>query len=84
LPEAERPILVADPVAAPRAAKFGLSTVVDFEKERRLVSEEAAKAIQTALQSRGRSLASKTAKTDMIVSLTILMSCGNSTSANGT
>jgi DNA-binding XRE family transcriptional regulator len=32
-----------------RAAKLGLSTVVDFEKER-LVSEEAVRAIQTALQ----------------------------------
>jgi transcriptional regulator with XRE-family HTH domain len=36
-----------------RAAKLGLSTVVDFEKERRLVSEEAVKAIQTALQRAG-------------------------------
>jgi transcriptional regulator with XRE-family HTH domain len=36
-----------------RAAKLGLSTVVDFEKERRLVSEEAIKAIQTALQRAG-------------------------------
>jgi transcriptional regulator with XRE-family HTH domain len=33
-----------------RAAKLGLSTIVDFEKERRLVSEEAVRAIQTALQ----------------------------------
>jgi hypothetical protein len=32
---------------------LGLSTVVDFEKERRLVSEEAVKAIQTALQRAG-------------------------------
>jgi transcriptional regulator with XRE-family HTH domain len=36
-----------------RAAKLGLSTVVDFEKERRVVSEEAVKAIQTALQRAG-------------------------------
>jgi transcriptional regulator with XRE-family HTH domain len=36
-----------------RAAKLGLSTVVDFEKERRLVSEEAVKAIETALQRAG-------------------------------
>ena len=36
-----------------RAAKLGLSTVVDFEKERRLVSEEAVKAIQAALQRAG-------------------------------
>ena len=36
-----------------RAAKLGLSTVVDFEKERRLVSEEAVKAMQTALQRAG-------------------------------
>jgi transcriptional regulator with XRE-family HTH domain len=32
-----------------RAANLGLSTVVDFEKERRLVSEEAVKAMETAL-----------------------------------
>jgi transcriptional regulator with XRE-family HTH domain len=36
-----------------RAAKLSLSTVVDFEKERRLVSDEAIKAIQTALQRAG-------------------------------
>ena len=36
-----------------RAAKLGLSTVVDFEKERRLVSDEAVKAMQTALQRAG-------------------------------
>jgi transcriptional regulator with XRE-family HTH domain len=36
-----------------RAAKLGLSTVVDFEKERRFVSNEAVKAIQTALQRAG-------------------------------
>jgi DNA-binding transcriptional regulator YiaG len=36
-----------------RAAKLGLSTVVDFEKERRLISDEAIKAIQTALQRAG-------------------------------
>src|SRR5262249_14969277 len=36
-----------------RAAKLGLSTVGDFGKERRLVSEEAVKAIQTALQRAG-------------------------------
>jgi transcriptional regulator with XRE-family HTH domain len=36
-----------------RAAKLGLSTVVDFEKERRLVSNEAVKAIETALQRAG-------------------------------
>jgi transcriptional regulator with XRE-family HTH domain len=36
-----------------RAANLGLSTVVDFEKERRLVSEEAASAIQSALQRAG-------------------------------
>jgi transcriptional regulator with XRE-family HTH domain len=36
-----------------RAAKLGLSTVVDFEKERRLVSDEAVKAIRTALQRAG-------------------------------
>jgi len=36
-----------------RAAKLGLSTVVDFEKERRLVSDEAINAIQDALQRSG-------------------------------
>jgi DNA-binding transcriptional regulator YiaG len=36
-----------------RAAELGLSTVVDFEKERRLVSDEAVKAMQTALQRAG-------------------------------
>jgi transcriptional regulator with XRE-family HTH domain len=36
-----------------RAAKLGLSTVVDFEKKRRLVSDEAVKAMQTALQRDG-------------------------------
>jgi transcriptional regulator with XRE-family HTH domain len=36
-----------------RTAKLGLSTVVDFEKERRLVSNEAVKSIRTALQRAG-------------------------------
>src|SRR5262245_48773093 len=36
-----------------RVAKLGLSTVVDSEKERRLDSEEAVRAIQTALQRAG-------------------------------
>jgi DNA-binding XRE family transcriptional regulator len=36
-----------------RAAKLGLSTVVDFEKERRLVSNEAVNAICSALQRAG-------------------------------
>jgi DNA-binding transcriptional regulator YiaG len=36
-----------------RAANLGLSTVVDFEKERRLVSDEAASAIRVALQRAG-------------------------------
>jgi DNA-binding transcriptional regulator YiaG len=36
-----------------RAAGLGLSTVVDFEKERRVVSKEATKAIQIALQRAG-------------------------------
>lgn len=35
------------------AADLGLSTVVDFEKERRQVSEEAVKAIRTALEQSG-------------------------------
>jgi transcriptional regulator with XRE-family HTH domain len=35
------------------ASRLGLSTVVDFEKGRRIVSEEAVKAIQTALQRAG-------------------------------
>jgi transcriptional regulator with XRE-family HTH domain len=36
-----------------RAAKLGLSTIVDFEKERRSVSNDALKAIQTALERAG-------------------------------
>jgi DNA-binding transcriptional regulator YiaG len=36
-----------------RAADLGLSTVVDFEKQRRLVSEEAVKAIRRALEQSG-------------------------------
>jgi DNA-binding transcriptional regulator YiaG len=36
-----------------RRASLGLSTVVDFEKERRVVSEEAVKAMQVALQQAG-------------------------------
>jgi len=36
-----------------RAADLGLSTVVDFEKERRHVSEEAIDAIRTALERAG-------------------------------
>jgi len=36
-----------------RAAKLGLSTVVDFEKERRLVSNEAVKAMRSALRRAG-------------------------------
>jgi transcriptional regulator with XRE-family HTH domain len=35
------------------AAKLSLSTVVDFEKERRLVSEDAVKTIQAALERAG-------------------------------
>ena len=35
------------------AAALGLSTVVDFEKERRQVSEEAVKAIRTAFERAG-------------------------------
>ena len=35
------------------AAKLGLSTVVDFEKERRQVSAEAVEAIQAALERAG-------------------------------
>jgi DNA-binding transcriptional regulator YiaG len=36
-----------------RAANLGLSTVVDFEKERRVVSDEASSAIRLALQRAG-------------------------------
>jgi DNA-binding transcriptional regulator YiaG len=36
-----------------RAASLGLSTVVDFEKERRVVSEEAVRAMRIALQRAG-------------------------------
>jgi transcriptional regulator with XRE-family HTH domain len=35
------------------AARLGLSTVVDFEKERRQVSDVAAEAIRTALEAAG-------------------------------
>ena len=35
------------------AASLGLSTVVDFEKERRQVSDDAAQAIQNALERAG-------------------------------
>jgi DNA-binding transcriptional regulator YiaG len=35
------------------AARLGLSTVVDFEKERRHVSDEAVEAIRTALERAG-------------------------------
>jgi transcriptional regulator with XRE-family HTH domain len=35
------------------AAKLGLSTVVDFERERRLVSQEATIALRRALQTAG-------------------------------
>ena len=37
-------------------ANLGLSTVVDFEKNRRRVSDEALKAIRTALESGGVAL----------------------------
>jgi transcriptional regulator with XRE-family HTH domain len=36
-----------------RAAKLGLSTVVDFERRRRTLSNEAVKAMQAALQRSG-------------------------------
>ena len=36
-----------------RAAKLGLSTVVDFEKRRRTVSQEAVQAMQAALRRSG-------------------------------
>jgi hypothetical protein len=36
-----------------KAAGLGLSTVVDFEKERREVSQEAVHALRTALESAG-------------------------------
>jgi hypothetical protein len=36
-----------------QAAKLGLSTVVDFEKQRRTVSEAAVAALQKALQRAG-------------------------------
>jgi transcriptional regulator with XRE-family HTH domain len=36
-----------------RAAKLGLSTVVDFEKERRIVSDESIEAIKDALRRAG-------------------------------
>jgi transcriptional regulator with XRE-family HTH domain len=36
-----------------KAAKLGLSTVVDFEKERRTVSDDAVSAIRAALESAG-------------------------------
>jgi transcriptional regulator with XRE-family HTH domain len=36
-----------------REARLGLSTIVDFEKERRIVSDEALNAMQIALQRAG-------------------------------
>jgi transcriptional regulator with XRE-family HTH domain len=36
-----------------RAAKLGLSTVVDFEKERRVVSDESIRAVKATLQRAG-------------------------------
>jgi hypothetical protein len=36
-----------------RAADMGLSTVVDFERSRRLVSDEARAAMQTSLEAAG-------------------------------
>lgn len=36
-----------------KAAGLGQSTVIDFEKERRVVSEQAVDAIRTALESAG-------------------------------
>ena len=36
-----------------KAAGLGLSTIVDFEKERRVVSDQAITAIRTALESAG-------------------------------
>ncbi|TIL94807.1 MAG: transcriptional regulator [Mesorhizobium sp.] len=42
------------------ASKLGLSTVVDFEKQRRAVSEEAQSAIRTALELAGIELINHT------------------------
>lgn len=39
--------------ALAEAARLGLSTVVDFEKERRVVSDQAIASIQTALETAG-------------------------------
>jgi transcriptional regulator with XRE-family HTH domain len=42
------------------AARLGLSTVVDFEKERRQVSEDAIRAMQNALEHSGIKFSSET------------------------
>ena len=41
------------------AAGLGLSTVVDFEKDRRQVSDEAVRAIQAALERAGTAFSNK-------------------------
>jgi hypothetical protein len=39
--------------SSPRSTALGLSTVIDFERERRVVSETAASAMQAALEAAG-------------------------------
>jgi predicted transcriptional regulator len=50
---AGRAILDMTQIELAASAKMGLSTVVDFEKERRQVSTNATKAIQNALEKAG-------------------------------
>jgi transcriptional regulator with XRE-family HTH domain len=50
---AARALLGITQLQLAEAAHLGLSTVVDFEKERRQVSDAAAEAIQTALEAAG-------------------------------
>jgi transcriptional regulator with XRE-family HTH domain len=50
---AARALLEMTQPALAEEAGLGLSTIVDFEKKRRIVSEEAVKAIQAALKRGG-------------------------------
>lgn len=50
---AARALLDMNQTALAGAADLGLSTVVDFEKERRVVSDQAIAAIRAALESAG-------------------------------
>jgi DNA-binding transcriptional regulator YiaG len=51
--KAARALLNMSQTSLAKSAMLGLSTVVDFEKSRRRVSEVAVQAIRTALEARG-------------------------------